>query len=203
MNKKELIFSLKQKGFSKEILNVFSKIPRENFISKKLSSYAYNDIALPIENNQTISQPYTIGVMLSLLNLKQNQKVLEIGSGSGYVLALISEITKQEVYGIEKMKELAIKSKNNLKKYSKIKVYNKDGKFGLKEFAPYDRILISAAIKKISKNLINQLKENGNLVASVESGYNEQTLTLFQKEKNKLIIKKQIQDFVFVKFVGD
>jgi len=200
MNKSQLLSSLKQKGFSKEILNAFEKVKRENFIPKELQSQAYEDTALPIGRGQTISQPYTIAVMLSLLELKPNQKVLEVGSGCGYVLALLSEIVKQ-VYGIEIIKELAEKSKGNLKDYKNIKVYNRDGSRGLKEHIFYDKILISAACKKIPEKLLSQLKQGGILVAPV--GEHEQSLIAVQKIKNKFVIKRKIPGFVFVKFVED
>ena len=92
MNKTQLLNSLKQKGFSQQILNAFESVKREDFIPQELKSNAYEDIPLPIGKGQTISQPYTIAIMLSLLDLKKSQKVLEIGSGCGYVLALISKI---------------------------------------------------------------------------------------------------------------
>ena len=92
MNKTQLLKSLKQEGFSKDILNAFSRVKRESFISDNMKHLAYENNALPIGEGQTISQPYTIATMLALLSLKKSQKVLEIGSGCGYVLALISDI---------------------------------------------------------------------------------------------------------------
>ncbi len=203
MNKQQLLLSLKQRGFFKEILNAFSKVKREDFIPEELKSNAYEDTALPIGKGQTISQPYTIAMMLSLLELKKSQKVLEVGSGCGYVLALISEIVGKDgkVFGIEIIKELADKSKQNLKDYKNIEVYNKNGADGLKEKAPFSRILISAACKEIPKKLLSQLKENGILVAPVGSRH-EQSLVAVQKIKNKFVVKKEIPGFVFVKFVG-
>ena len=133
MNQKQILLkSLKQKGFSDVILESFSKVKRENFISKDLREQAYEDTALSIGNNQTISQPYTIAMMLSLLELKENQKVLEIGSGCGYVLALLSEIVgkKGKVFGIDIVENLFEKSKENLKKYGNVKIYNRNGRFG-------------------------------------------------------------------------
>ena len=202
MNKQQLIFSLKQKGFSKNILNALSKVPRENFIPFQIRNYAYEDTALPIGNGQTISQPYTIAEMLGMLELKKGQKVLEIGSGCGYVLALLSEIVgeKGKVYGIEIIKELIENSKQNLQTYKNIEIYNKNGAEGLKEESPYDRIIISAAIKEIPKQLTRQLKNKGILVAPVEN-QESQTLTSFQKLNDKLEIKKQLPGFVFVKFI--
>ena len=214
MDKVQLLKHLKQRGFSKEILNAFLKVKRENFIPVKLKKRAYEDNALPIGNSQTISQPYTIAVMLSLLKLKQRQKVLEVGSGCGYVLALISEIVgikstarctpnckiKGQVFGIEIIKELTEKSKQNLKDYKNIKIYNKNGSEGLSKQEPFDRILISAGCRKIPKTLLSQLKNNGIIVAPVGSKY-EQSLVAVQKKKNKFIIKKRIPGFIFVEFV--
>jgi len=202
MNKSQLLKSLKNKGFSKQILDAFSEVPRKNFIPENLKPRAYEDTALPIGKGQTISQPYTIAVMLQLLELKQKNKVLEIGSGCGYVLALISQITKSKVYGIEIIKELAEKSKQNLKDYENIKIYNKNGANGLKEHSPYDKILISAACKEIPKIILNQLKNNGILVAPVDSDYG-QDLVAIHRRGDKFIEKQRIPGFVFVRFVNN
>jgi protein-L-isoaspartate(D-aspartate) O-methyltransferase len=201
MDKTQLLQSLKQKGFSSQILRAFEKVPRENFVSEKLKSLAYEDTALPIGNEQTISQPYTIATMLSLIKLKKGQKVLEVGSGCGYVLALLSEIVGNagKVFGIEIIKELAEKSKKNLMNYKNIKIYNKNGSDGLKEKASFDRILISAACREIPKKLLSQLKDNGILVAPV--GLHEQSLVAVKRIKNKFITQKEIPGFIFVKFV--
>lgn len=205
MNKTQLLQSLREKGFSEEILSAFANVPRENFIPQALRQKAYEDTALPIGQGQTISQPYTIAEMFSLLELKKGERVLEIGSGCGYVLALLSDVVgeKGEVYGIEIIKELTEKSKINLKSYKNVKVYNKHGAEGLEEKAPFNRILISASIDKIPKKLIEQLKENGIIVAPINSIYGGSSLTSFQKSKDKLIIKKEIPGFIFVPFVED
>jgi protein-L-isoaspartate(D-aspartate) O-methyltransferase len=202
MQKKELMASLKQRGFSKKILKAFEKVPRENFVPEKLKPRAYEDTALPIGESQTISQPYTIAMMLSLLDARKNQKVLEIGSGCGYVLALLSELVGEngKVFGIEIIKELAERSGNNLRNYKSIKIYNKNGAEGLESEKPLDRILISAALEQIPQNLITQLKDKGILVAPVGNSY-MQSLIKFQKIKNKLIVKEQIPGFIFVRFV--
>ncbi len=192
MNKKQLISSLKSQGFHNKIISAFKKTPREKFIPKKLKPFAYEDTALPISHEATISQPYTIAFMLSLLELKKHQKVLEIGSGSGYVLALINKITKGETYGIEIIKSLAIKSSKILKNNKKIIIINKNGKNGLKEKAPFDRILISASAESTPIHLVNQLKENGIIVASVKN-----SIVKIKKEKNK-ITEQEFQGFVFV-----
>lgn len=199
MNKKELLESLEQKGFSKRILNAFSKIKRENFIPEELKANAYEDSALLIGGGQTISQPYTIAMMLSLLELKKGHKVLEIGSGCGYVLALISNITKTKVFGIEIIKELAEMSIKNLEDFHDINVYNQDGSKGLPEQASFDRILISAACEKIPELLFSQLKNKGIIVAPVGPRH-EQSLVAVQKIRDKFVIKKEIPGFVFVPF---
>lgn len=201
-SKQLLIQSLKQKKFSKEILEAFSEVERKNFIPKDLRERAYEDTALPIGKNQTISQPYTISVMLSLAELKKGEKVLEIGSGCGYVLALLSRIVgpKGKVFGIEIIKELFELSNKNLRKYNNVKVYNRNGFFGLKEKSGFDKILISAAIKKIPKFLVEQLKNNGIIVSPIKKA-SGQSIICFKKIKNELKIKKEIPGFIFVPFV--
>jgi len=200
MNKKQLIQSLKRQGFSKKILDAFYKVKRENFVPEQIKPYAYIDTPQPIGKAQTISQPYTIAMMLSMLELKKSQKVLEVGSGCGYVLALINQITKSKVYGIEIIKELAIKSRENLKDYPDIKVYNRNGYKGLKEKSPFERILMSAAVKQVPKTLLNQLKDDGILVAPVDSLYG-QDLVAIQRKKDKYVEKKRHRGFTFVRFV--
>ena len=202
MNKKELLQSLKERGFSKQILNSFSKIKRENFIPENLKKMAYEDTALPIGKGQTISQPYTIATMFSLLELKKGQKVLEVGSGCGYVLALLSEITGKNgnIFGIEIIPELAEKSKQNLKEYGNVKINVGNGKLGLSKEKPFDRIIISAGYNEIPKKLVEQLKERGIIVAPLGNVYS-QDLISYQKINGKLKIKKEVQGFIFVPLV--
>ncbi len=204
MNKSQLLQSLKARGFSKQILDAFSKVERENFIPEESKEYAYEDTALPIGKGQTISQPYTIAMMFSLLELKKGQKVLEIGSGCGYALALLSEIVGKDgmVFGLEIVKELAQKSKQNLKNYDNIKVYHGNGAEGLPEHAPFDRILISAGCREIPDEVFSQLKENGIIVAPVGPG-RELALVSIKKIKGKKTVIERIPGFVFVPFVED
>jgi protein-L-isoaspartate(D-aspartate) O-methyltransferase len=202
MDKIQLLKSLKQEGFSKDITGAFSKVRREDFLPDNLRHKAYDDTALPIGDGQTISQPYTIAAMLSLLGLKKGQKVLEIGSGCGYVLALISDIAgkKGKVCGIEIIRSLADKSRINLQDYNNIEVFCANGYDGLNEKAPFDRIIISAALEEIPGPLVEQLKEGGIIVAPIGSPY-EQALTSFQKANGKLEIREEIPGFIFVPFV--
>jgi protein-L-isoaspartate(D-aspartate) O-methyltransferase len=203
MDKPQLIQSLKSKGFHERILGAFEKVKREDFLPENFKKLAYEDIALPITNDQTMSQPSTIALSLSLLKLKDNHKVLEIGSGCGYVLALMSEIVgeKGKVYGVEIVKNLADKSIQNLEEYNKfnnIKVYSRNGKVRTEE-APFNRILISAALEGVPKEILEQLDDNGLLVAPIGPG-SMQTLTLIRRIGDKFVIEKEIPGFIFVHF---
>jgi protein-L-isoaspartate(D-aspartate) O-methyltransferase len=202
MNKQQLLESLKSQGFSKKILDAFSKVKREEFIPHELEDNAYEDTPLPIGQGQTISQPYTIAMMLSELGLKKGQKVLEAGSGSGYVLALISEIVgeKGKVFGLELVSGLATRSKENLRDYKNIEVFNRNGFNGLPEKAPFDRIIVSAACRVIPEKLLHQLKDRGILVAPKGPRF-EQDLFVIQRKKNVFDIKKKIPGFIFVPFI--
>ena len=193
MDKSELLAGLKAMGYSESIVYAFSRVKREDFVPERFVSYSYDDIAIPLEDGSTISQPKTTALMLSLLELKQEQKILEIGSGSGYVLALISEIIKSgKIYGIELNKRLAVNSKTLLQNDSNIEVLSRNGFLGLPEKAPFDRILISAAAEEIPKHLYSQLNDSGIIVAAVKQ-------SIFQiKKQNGVITEKEFPGFVFV-----
>lgn len=200
MFKERLISSLKEQGFSLEIIGAFDKVNREEFVPDQYLAYAYEDTALPIESGSTISQPSTIAFMISLLEPKQNQKVLEIGSGSGYLLALLAEIIKNgKVYGLEINSRLAIKSKKILGKNSNIEIINRSGSLGLPELAPFDRIVVSASCKdmRFPSLLVDQLSDQGILVAAVK-----QSIFQIKKDQGK-ITKKEFPGFTFVPFIED
>lgn len=203
MNKSQIIQSLKSQGFSNDILNAFKSVKRENFIPLNLRDKAYLDTALPIGRGQTISQPYTIATMLDMLNAKQANRVLEVGSGCGYVLSLLSEIVgpNGKVFGIEREKKLYEDSLINIKNLKNTRIYNKNGAFGLEEESPFDKIIISAGCKEIPLKLLNQLKNKALLVAPLGSR-REQSLVCVQRNKDKFKIIKQIPGFVFVPFVN-
>ncbi len=204
MEKQQLLQRLKKMGFSKKIINAFSNVKREDFIPEEFGIQAYEDTALPIGQGQTISQPYTIAVMLSELDLKSGQNVLEVGSGSGYVLALISKIIekKGKVSGLEVVKDLAKKSRESLGlgNYKNAEVYARNGFNGLPEKAPFDRILVSAAVRDIPKALLEQLKDKGILVAPKGPRF-QQDIVVIQKQGDKFITKSEIPGFIFVPFV--
>lgn len=170
---KELIESLKEKGVLKtpEIIDAFLKIDRKDFVSQEFFNEAYNDYPLPIGMGQTISQPYTVAFMLELLEPGKGQKILDVGFGSGWTTCLLAEITNEngKVYGIEIILEVFEFGKKNIEKYNflekgRIEIFLADGSKGIPEKAPFDRILVSAAAKKIPQSLVDQLKENGVLV---------------------------------------
>jgi len=191
-------------GFSKKIINAFSDVKREDFVPEEFEGQTYEDTALPIGQGQTISQPYTIAVMLSELDLKPGQKILEVGSGSGYVLALISKIVgeKGRVFGLEVVKDLAKKSRESLRldDYKNVEVHARNGFNGFPEKAPFDRILISAAVREIPKPLLEQLKDNGILVAPIGPRF-QQDIMVIQKQGKEFTTKSKIPGFIFVPFV--
>ena len=170
------------------------KIDRKKFVPKEYESLAYEDIALPIGYGQTISQPSTIAFMLGLLEINSNQKILEIGSGSGYVLALLSQAADNlDIYGVEIVPELVDRSKKLLKDIDNIKIFNASSELGLKTKAPFDRILVSASAKEFPKELISQLKEDGIIVCPVKNS--------IIKYKNKNI--EEYPGFAFVPLISD
>ena len=167
-------------------------------MSEEMKEYAYEDQAFPIGYGQTISQPYTIAFMLNLLELeKKGLNILEIGSGSGYVLALINEICENcQLTGIEKVKELADRSWKILKNKKNIRIICKNGFRGLPG-NKFDRILVSASAAKVPKHLFDQLSEHGVLVCPVRN-------SIFQfKKLNNKIIKKEFYGFIFVPLIQD
>ena len=174
MNKPKLIRSLRNQKFPNHIVKVFENVERERFVPEKFKEQSYEDIPLPIGQGQTISQPYTIAFMLMMLEIpkeSENNKdlsVLEIGSGSGYVLALLKELIPQgKIYGIERIKEIAEKSQKILEENKNIQIIHGNGSKGLPEKSPFDRILVSARCKTIPQKLVNQLRYNSVLVAPV------------------------------------
>jgi len=198
MNKWELLEHLRKQNFSERIIKAFERVRREEFLPEHLQNYAYEDIALPIEEGQTLSQPSTIAFVLSLLDPQSGQKILEIGAGSGYVLALLSTmLDSAEIFGVEIRESLALKAKQRLVNDKKIKILHRDGSNGLPDEAPFDRILVSAAASDFSiiANLTDQLKENGILVAPVNH-------SIFQIRKiNGKIEKNKYEGFAFVPLI--
>ncbi len=196
MNKEQLLRSLRKEKFPEDIVKAFSKVEREDFVPKDFKIRAYEDTALHIGKGQTISQPYTIAFMLMLLEIRDDQKILEVGSGSGYVLALINEISKNSrLYGIERISEIAQRSKSVLSNKKNITLVYGDGSKGLPDAAPFDRILVSASADSIPQKLLKQLKMGGILVVPVRN-----SIIYLKKYINENQIK-EFPGFAFVPFV--
>ncbi len=190
--RKQLVEFIEFNISSPLVKKAFLNVQRELFVPEGMRDSAYIDDALPIGFGQTISQPSTIAIMLDMLELRECQKVLEVGSGCGYVLALLSEIVgeKGKVFGIEKLKELAEISRKNLllQGTKNISVIEGDGSIGLPEQAPFDRIIASAACPFVPKPLFDQLIEGGIIVAPVGDLYTQEIQQL--KKKNGKPLKK-------------
>lgn len=182
------------------VFSAMLKVPRELFVSPSQKHLAYTDAALPIGFGQTISQPYTVAFMTNLLWLKGKEKVLEIGTGSGYQAAILAYLAK-EVYTVERIPELAEIAVRVLKKLGikNAKVRAGQGEFGWQEYAPFDAILITAGVEEVPKNLFDQLKDGGILVAPVGVG-DDRLMTKYKKTGGKNS-KKQYGVFSFVPFV--
>ena len=187
----------------KRVLDAMSKIPRHLFIDKSLRNRAYGDHPLPIDEGQTISQPYVVAMMTEALKLKPADRVLEIGTGSGYQAAVLAEIVK-EVYSIEIKQGLSKRAGELLNGlgYKNIKTKYADGYFGWKEYAPFDAIIITASANHIPPPLIRQLKEGGRLIIPLGSTLYYQVLTLATKQGDDLDVL-QMGGVVFVPMTGE
>ena len=188
----------------KKVIEAFEKIPRELFIRKEQKDEAYGDYPLSIGRGQTISQPTTVMLMTEALELKEGDKVLEIGTGSGYQAAIIAKIVgnKGKVFSTEIIKELAEFSRKNIEKLKlrNIEIIECDGSKGHEKEAPYDKIIITAACPKIPKPLVHQLKEGGIIIAPV-GNLNEQIMVK-GKKKNEMLIEEKLGIFAFVPMKG-
>jgi protein-L-isoaspartate(D-aspartate) O-methyltransferase len=186
----------------KKVLDVFRKVPRHNFIDPGLYQRAYTDHPLPIGKGQTISQPYMVAFMVQLLQLRKEDKVLEIGTGSGYGTAILAELAK-DVFSIETIEELAVKAEGTLKKmgYKNILIKTGDGTSGWEEESPFDKIVVTAGSPEIPRSLIDQLANSGKLVIPVGSRFS-QTLTLIEKSEKGAVSKKSEGGCAFVPLIG-
>jgi len=187
---------------NRNVLSAMKKIPRHLFVPEEYMDNAYEDHPLPIGSGQTISQPYMVALMTQVLELTGKEKTLEIGTGSGYQTAILAELS-YKVYTVERIKSLSEKAQEILKKLKYENIYFKvgDGTEGWKEFAPYDRIIVTASSNSIPEPLIEQLSQNkGRLVIPIGEKFS-QVLTLVIKDKENLE-KKEICDCVFVPLIG-
>ncbi|NOQ46848.1 MAG: protein-L-isoaspartate(D-aspartate) O-methyltransferase [Desulfobulbaceae bacterium] len=183
-----------------EILRAMSSVPRHLFVPDYLRRQAYVDGPLPIGHGQTISQPYIVAYMTEMLDLKPHQRVLEIGTGSGYQAAVLAELT-DNVYTIEIIPELAASANTRLRKtgYSKVKARQGDGYHGWPEAAPFDAVMVTAAAEFIPPPLLEQLKEGGRMIIPVGSPFFVQHLMLVEKLQGK-VVTRSLMPVRFVPF---
>lgn len=196
-------YQLIPRGIKDErVIAAMRKVPRHLFVPDFVRHSAYDDMALPIGDDQTISQPYMVAVMTELLELKGDEKVLEVGTGSGYQAAILAELSR-EVYTIERISILAEEARKRLTTlgYENVNVIVGDGTKGLEEESPFDRIIVTAATPKIPDPLINQLNEGGIIVAPVGERFS-QVLIKGKKEKGTLI-EEYHTPCVFVPLIGE
>jgi len=189
---------LEAKGISNErVLTAIRRIPRHLFIDSSFEAHAYQDKAFPIAADQTISHPYTVAFQSQVLDIQPNDKVLEIGTGSGYQTAVLLEMNA-EVYSIERQHELFKKTSKFLPKigYKPKRFIFGDGYIGLEEKAPFDKIIVTAGAPYVPKPLLAQLKVGGKLLIPV--GDTIQMMTLFDRKSLKEFDKKELGDFKFV-----
>jgi len=201
----DLIIYLKNSKFltDNRVESALRNIPRHEFVPDSEFDYAYNNEPLPIMKNQTISQPGVVTRMTEWLDVRDGQKILEIGTGSGWQSAILSYLVGSgNVYSIERHSELVKFAQENLKKLdiNNVHVILGDGSIGYPEESPYDRIIITAACSEIPLPLLDQLKENGLILAPV--GDSSQSLVLLQKTPNGLVEIKNQSKYVFVPLRG-
>ena len=196
--RKELVKTLKSKGIKdNSILEAIGKIPRHWFLDSSFLEFAYQDKPFPIGSGQTISQPYTVARQTELLLVEKGMKVLEIGTGSGYQACVLGELGAK-VFTVERQKKLYLKTKKFLKKFPyRIKTFYDDGNKGLPAFAPFDRIIITAAAPEIPKNLLEQLKPNGILLLPLGLG-DVQQMVRIKKSIDGELITENFGNYQFV-----
>ncbi len=201
--KEEMIENqIRARGIKDEVvLNTIRKVDRQKFVPEEIRHHAYSDRPLPIGEGQTISQPYIVALMTELLELKKGNRVLEVGTGSGYQAAILAELA-DHVYTIETIGSLALSAERLLRElgYRNINVKIGDGYIGWEEFAPFDAIIVTAAPSHVPQPLLDQLKEGGRLVIPVGDYYQE--LKKITKVKGK-IKSQNVIPVVFVPMIGE
>jgi protein-L-isoaspartate(D-aspartate) O-methyltransferase len=201
--RKKLVQTIIAKGITDErVLDAILAVPRHYFLDSAFDEKAYEDIAFPIGEGQTISQPYTVAYQSQLLELKPFQKVLEIGTGSAYQAVVLAELGAQ-VYTIERQKKLFDTNKtfSFLKKYHSIKFFYGDGFEGLPTYGPFDRVIITAAAPEIPQKLIQQLKPGGMMVIPLGAGDVQQMMRITKLE-NGALKEEVFENFSFVPMLG-
>ncbi|MFH1427784.1 MAG: protein-L-isoaspartate O-methyltransferase [Patescibacteria group bacterium] len=220
----KLIDELIQSGYLKspEIINAFKKIKREDFLLPNDKTLSEVNAPISIGHGQTISQPLTVAFMLELLQAKKNDKVLDVGSGSGWTCALLAEIVGNngKVYGVERILNLKNFAENNISKYNFmllpsatratnaghtnkgiVQLFCTDGYQGLKEFSPYDKIIVAAAAEEVPKELLKQLVVGGRMVIPIGQQFQSQEIIMVEKLSENNYKEKRYPGFIFVPLV--
>ncbi|HCA43147.1 MAG TPA: protein-L-isoaspartate O-methyltransferase [Bacteroidetes bacterium] len=205
IKRKELVKILAGQGINdKKVLFAINKVKREFFVNDEFKSRAYDNNALPIAGNQTISQPFTVAFMTQLLEVKPGDKVLEIGTGSGYQAAVLCELGAK-VFSVERVSELAVKTDKLLKSLGyNVKIKTGDGSKGWIEYAPFEKIIVTAGSPQIPKSLLDQLAIGGLIVIPVGDQFT-QIMTLIKKvsENDEIKFKqKKFDEYKFVPLIG-
>jgi len=197
--RKKLIDILKDKGITdNNVLAAMNNIPRHYFLDSALDEIAYEDRAFPISEGQTISQPYTVAYQTQLLQVRPNDKILEIGTGSIYQATVLAEMGAK-VFTIERQKKLFEKTKQFVFKnqYPNLKFFYGDGYEGLPTYAPFDKIIITAAAPFIPPKLVEQLKAGGKMVIPVDEGVHQRMLRITKNEDGS-VSEEAFENFSFV-----
>jgi protein-L-isoaspartate(D-aspartate) O-methyltransferase len=197
--RRKLIQLLREQGIADEyVLSAMSKVPRHQFLDSVFENHAYENKALPIDEEQTISQPYTVAFQTEKLDIQEGDRVLEIGTGSGYQTAVLSKLGAH-VYTIERHKSLHDKTQKLLAKMGikNVDYHFGDGFKGLPQLAPFDKIIITASPKNIPEKLIEQLKVNGKMILPIDQGAVHKMTLVIKNPDNTLNIE-ELADFKFV-----
>ena len=191
-------------AFDTRVLEAMQRVPRHLYVPERYRDEAYENIPLPIDHGQTISQPYIVALMTNLLELRPEHKVLEIGTGSGYQAAILAELSGQ-VYSIEIIEPLAKRAGAVLKQqhYENVQTLTGDGYFGWPVASPFDAIVVTAAADHIPPPLVSQLKAGGRMVIPVGSRFMIQQLVLLKKDAEGKVSLRQIVPVRFVPLTGD
>ena len=192
-----------KKSFDPAVMQAMATVPRHEFVPSDMLEHAYLNRPLPIGYGQTISQPYIVALMTDLLQTEAEHRVLEIGTGSGYQAAILSQLVA-EVYTIEIIEGLASKTSQLLDRqgYKNIKTRIADGYDGWPQHAPYDGIIVTAAISHIPPPLVQQLKNGGRMIIPVGTRFQTQYLTLVEKDMQGEVTTRQLLPVMFVPFTG-
>lgn len=201
--RKKLVDVLMNKGITNEkVLDAIATIPRHLFISSEFESYAYNDTAFPISSGQTISQPYTVAYQTQMLDIKPGEKILEIGTGSGYQAAVLAHLGAN-LFSVERIEKLHLSAKRILRElnYNATLIYD-DGSLGLGQYAPYDKIIVTAGAPRIPLSYIHQLRIGGKIIIPVGKTKEQQKMVLATKTGEETISHEVLGDFKFVPLIG-